>query len=86
MTYEELVSIGQTVVKYDVNKYIDDLQSISIVHGTTCRTFIRNDDDVQFILEEDRVIPQNQLVVHRKKWDRRATKHVWCPTGSSQPR
>ncbi|KAK2644686.1 hypothetical protein Ddye_019881 [Dipteronia dyeriana] len=61
MTYEELVSIVQTVVKYDVNKYIADLQSISIVPGTTCRTFIRNDDDVLFMLGEDRVIPQENL-------------------------
>ncbi|KAK2662584.1 hypothetical protein Ddye_001158 [Dipteronia dyeriana] len=44
MTYEELMSIVQTVVKYNVNKYIVDLQSISIVLGTTCRTFIRNDN------------------------------------------
>ncbi|KAK2647863.1 hypothetical protein Ddye_015352 [Dipteronia dyeriana] len=58
MTYEELVSIVQTVVKYNVNKYIVDLQSISIAPGTTCRTFIRNDDDVLFILGEDMVIPQ----------------------------
>ncbi|KAK2638774.1 hypothetical protein Ddye_026569 [Dipteronia dyeriana] len=58
MIYEELVSIVQTVVKYDVNKYIADLQSISIVPGRTCRTFIRNDDDVLFMLEEDRMIPQ----------------------------
>ncbi|KAK2646213.1 hypothetical protein Ddye_021408 [Dipteronia dyeriana] len=58
MTYEELVSIVQTVVKYDVNKYIADLQSISIIPGITCRTFIRNDVDVLFMLEEDRVIPQ----------------------------
>ncbi|KAK2642678.1 hypothetical protein Ddye_024441 [Dipteronia dyeriana] len=58
MTYEELVSIVQTVVKYDVNKYIADLQYISIVPGTTFRTFIRNDDDVLFMLGEDIVIPQ----------------------------
>ncbi|KAK3221883.1 hypothetical protein Dsin_008908 [Dipteronia sinensis] len=58
MSYEELVSIVHTVVKYDVNKYNVDLQSISIVPGATCRTFVRNDDDVQFMLGEDRVIPQ----------------------------
>ena len=46
------------IVKYDVNKFNVDLSSISIVPGTTCRTFIRNDDDVQFMLGEDRVIPQ----------------------------
>ncbi|KAK2637965.1 hypothetical protein Ddye_025760 [Dipteronia dyeriana] len=56
MTYEELVSIMQTVVKYDMNKYVSDLQSISIVPGTTCHTFIRNDDDVLFMLGEDTVI------------------------------
>ncbi|KAK3229868.1 hypothetical protein Dsin_001749 [Dipteronia sinensis] len=54
----ELISIVHTVVKYDVNKYNVDLQSISIVPGATCRTFVRNDDDVQFMLGEDRVIPQ----------------------------
>ena len=58
MTYEELVAIVQTIVNYDVNKYNVDLSSISIVPGSTCRTFIRNDDDVQFMLGEDRVIPQ----------------------------
>ncbi|KAK3204595.1 hypothetical protein Dsin_018641 [Dipteronia sinensis] len=58
MTYKELVSIVHTVVKYDVNKYSVDLQSISIVPVTTCRTLVRNDDDVQFMLEEDRLIPQ----------------------------
>ncbi|KAK2652269.1 hypothetical protein Ddye_012125 [Dipteronia dyeriana] len=67
MTYEELVSIVQTIVKYDVNKYIDDLQSISIVPGTTCRTFIRNDDDVLFMLGEDRVIPQVNNVVNNEE-------------------
>ncbi|KAK2653548.1 hypothetical protein Ddye_013404 [Dipteronia dyeriana] len=59
MTYQELVSIVETVVKYDVDKYSDDLLCISMVPETTCRTFIRNDDDVQFMLGEDRVIPQN---------------------------
>ena len=58
MTYEELVAIVHTIVKYDVNKFNVDLASISIVPGSTCRTFIRNDDDVQFMLGEDRVIPQ----------------------------
>ena len=29
-----------------------------MVPGSTCRTFISNDDDVQFMLGEDRVIPQ----------------------------
>ena len=58
MTYEELVAIVHTIVKYDVNKFNVDLASISIVPSSTCHTFIRNDDDVQFILEEDRVIPQ----------------------------
>ncbi|KAK3225338.1 hypothetical protein Dsin_005200 [Dipteronia sinensis] len=58
MSYEELVSIVHTVVKYDVNKYNIDLQSISIVPGATCRTFVRNEDDVQFMLGEDRAIPQ----------------------------
>ena len=33
-----------------------NIQSISIVYGTTCRTFIRNDDHVQFMLGENRVI------------------------------
>ncbi|KAK2646405.1 hypothetical protein Ddye_021600, partial [Dipteronia dyeriana] len=58
MTYEELVSIVQTIVKYDVNKYIVDLHSISIVPTTTCRTLIKSDNDVQFMLGEDMVIPQ----------------------------
>ena len=58
MTYEELVAIVHTIVKYDVNKFNVDLSSIPIVPSTTCRTFIRNDDDVQFMLGEDRVIPQ----------------------------
>ncbi|KAK2659297.1 hypothetical protein Ddye_005830 [Dipteronia dyeriana] len=58
ITYDELVSIVQTVVKYGENKYSVYLQSVSIFPGTTCRTFIRNDDDVQFMLGEDRVIPQ----------------------------
>ncbi|KAK3220198.1 hypothetical protein Dsin_014168 [Dipteronia sinensis] len=58
MTYEELVSIMHTVVKYDVNKHSVDLQSISIIPGTACRMLLRNDDDVQFMLGEDREIPQ----------------------------
>ncbi|KAI9156705.1 hypothetical protein LWI28_010860 [Acer negundo] len=58
MTYEELLAIVHTIVKYDENKFTVDLSSVSIVPGSTCRTFIRNDDDVQFILGEDRVIPQ----------------------------
>ncbi|KAI9192247.1 hypothetical protein LWI28_019996 [Acer negundo] len=58
MTYEELVAIVHTIVNYDVNKFNIDLSSISIVLGSTCRTFIRNDNDVQFMLGEDRVIPQ----------------------------
>ncbi|KAI9199956.1 hypothetical protein LWI28_000826 [Acer negundo] len=58
MTYEELVAIVHTIVKYDVNKFNVDLASVSIVLGSTCRTFIRNNDDVQFMLGEDRVIPQ----------------------------
>ena len=58
MTYEELVAIVHTIVNYDVNRFNVDLSSISIVPGSTCRTLIRNDDDVQFMLGEDRVIPQ----------------------------
>ncbi|KAI9201176.1 hypothetical protein LWI28_019594 [Acer negundo] len=58
MTYEELVAIVHTIVKYDVNKFNVDLASIPIVPSSTCRTFIRNDDDVQFMLGEDQVIPQ----------------------------
>ena len=58
MTYEELVAIVHTIVNYDVNKFNVDLASISIVPGSTCRTFIRYDDDVQFMPGEDRVIPQ----------------------------
>ncbi|KAK2648974.1 hypothetical protein Ddye_016463 [Dipteronia dyeriana] len=49
---------ASAVVKYDVGKYIVDLQSISIVPGTTYRTFIRNDDDVLFMLWEDRRSPK----------------------------
>ncbi|KAK0599158.1 hypothetical protein LWI29_002843 [Acer saccharum] len=58
LTYDELVSIVHTIVNYDVSKYNVDLSSISMVPGSTCRTFISNDDDVQFMLGEDRVIPQ----------------------------
>ena len=58
MTYEKLVVIVHTIVNYDVNKYNVDLSSISIVPGSMCRTFIMNDDDVQFMLGEDRVILQ----------------------------
>ncbi|KAI9160479.1 hypothetical protein LWI28_008484 [Acer negundo] len=58
MTYEELVAIVYTIVNYDVNKFNVDLSSISIVPGSTYRTFIRNDNDVQFMLREDRIIPQ----------------------------
>ncbi|KAK3218433.1 hypothetical protein Dsin_012403 [Dipteronia sinensis] len=58
MTFEELLARVQSIVKYDPIKYNIDLQSISIVPGTTCPTFIRNDDDVQFMLGEDKVIPQ----------------------------
>ena len=58
MTYDELVAIVHTIVNYDVNRFNVDLSSISIVPGSTCRTLIRNDDDVQFMLGEDRVIPQ----------------------------
>ena len=58
MTYEELVAIVHTIVKYDVNKFNVNLSSISIVPSSTCRTFVRNDDDVQFMLGEDWVIPQ----------------------------
>ncbi|KAK3212059.1 hypothetical protein Dsin_016765 [Dipteronia sinensis] len=58
MTFEELMERVQSIVKYDPNKYYIDIQSISIVHGTACGTFIRNDDDVQFMLGEDRMIPQ----------------------------
>ena len=57
MTYEELVAIVHTILKYDVNKFNVDLSSISIVLDSTCRTFIRNDDDVQFMLGEDQMIP-----------------------------
>ena len=46
MTYEELVAIVHTIVKYDVNKFNVDLSSISIVLGSTCHIFIRNDDVV----------------------------------------
>ena len=46
MTYEELVTIVQTIVNYDVDKYNVELSSISLVPGSTCRTLIRNDDDV----------------------------------------
>ncbi|KAK3212568.1 hypothetical protein Dsin_017274 [Dipteronia sinensis] len=35
-----------------------ETKSISIVPGTTCHTFKRNDNDVQFMLGEDREIPQ----------------------------
>ncbi|KAK2634956.1 hypothetical protein Ddye_029748 [Dipteronia dyeriana] len=69
MTYDELVSIMQTVVKYDENKYSVDLQSISIVLGTTCHTFIRNDDDVRFMLGEVRVIPQVQRLRKQPSWE-----------------
>ncbi|KAK0581800.1 hypothetical protein LWI29_018167 [Acer saccharum] len=58
MTYEGLVAIVHTIVMYDVNKFNVDLSSISIVPSSTCRTFIRNDNDIQFMLGEDRVIPQ----------------------------
>ncbi|KAK2656245.1 hypothetical protein Ddye_009297 [Dipteronia dyeriana] len=84
MTYEELMSIVQTVVKYDVNKYIVDLQSISIVPGTTCCTFIRNDDDVLFILEEDRVIPQanNEEDEELVQTERRARRVHKCSSSA----
>ena len=58
MTYKELVVIMHTIVKYDVNKFNVDLSSISIVHSSTCHKFITNDDDVQFMLGKERVIPQ----------------------------
>src|SRR5579862_4838826 len=58
MSYEELVTIVNTIVNYDVNKYTVELSSISLVPGSTCRILIRNDDDVQFMLGEDRVISQ----------------------------
>ncbi|KAK2663013.1 hypothetical protein Ddye_001587 [Dipteronia dyeriana] len=58
LSYDELVSIVQTIVKFDENKYSAELQSLSIVPGTTCRTFIRNNDDVKFMLGEDKVILQ----------------------------
>ncbi|KAK2646767.1 hypothetical protein Ddye_021962 [Dipteronia dyeriana] len=58
LSYDELVSNVQTIVKFDENKYSADLYSKSIGPGTTCRTFIRNNDDVQFMLGENRVIPQ----------------------------
>ncbi|KAK3204183.1 hypothetical protein Dsin_018229 [Dipteronia sinensis] len=61
MTFEELMARVHSIVKYDPNKYNIDLQSISIVLDTTCRTFIRNDDNVQLMLGEDRVIPQGAL-------------------------
>ncbi|KAK4844766.1 hypothetical protein QYF36_024189 [Acer negundo] len=58
MTYEELVAIVYTIVKYDVNKFIVHMSSISIVLGSTCHIFIRNDNDIQFMLREGRMIPQ----------------------------
>ncbi|KAK3211410.1 hypothetical protein Dsin_016116 [Dipteronia sinensis] len=44
--------------KSDVYWIRQPRNSISIVPGATCRTFVRNDDDVHFMLGEDRVIPQ----------------------------
>ena len=46
MSYEELVTIMNTIVNYDVNKYTVELSSISLVPGSTCRTLIRNDDEI----------------------------------------
>ena len=52
LTYDELVAIVHTIVNYDVNKYNVDLSSISMVPGSTCRTFISNDDCCMYKLAQ----------------------------------
>ncbi|KAK3193068.1 hypothetical protein Dsin_024378 [Dipteronia sinensis] len=58
LTYEELLRVFQSIVKLDQNKYVIEIQSIAVVPGSTWPTVISDDDDVQFILQEDKAIPQ----------------------------
>ena len=58
MTYEELLGVVKAIVKHDPNRYEIDIQSISVGPDSTCRTMIADDDDVQFLLGEEKVIPK----------------------------
>ena len=67
MTFDELLARMQSIVHYDPNRCNIDLQSISCVPGTTCCTFVRNDNDVQFMLGENRVIPQVCIILIERR-------------------
>ena len=72
LTYEELLGVVKAIVKYDLNRYEIDIQSISVGPDSTCRTMIADDDDIQFLLGEDKVI----LKVCVTLVERRCEEHV----------
>ena len=55
-SYEELVGVGQSIVRHDPRKYEIDVQTIATAPGSTCCTLISDDDDVQFLSGGNRVM------------------------------
>ncbi|KAK3188273.1 hypothetical protein Dsin_027834 [Dipteronia sinensis] len=74
--------MDQSIMEYDPNKYNIGLQSISIVLGTTCRIFTRNDNDVQFMLGQDRVILQVYVSLIKRRCGGRHVQGA-LPRGSA---
>ena len=73
LTYEELLGVVQSIVKHDQNKYVIEMQSIVVAPGSICRTVISDNDDVQFVLREDKAVPASICHFGRKKIRRSAT-------------
>ncbi|KAK3219033.1 hypothetical protein Dsin_013003 [Dipteronia sinensis] len=71
LTYEELLGVVKAIVKHDHNRYEIDIESISVGPDSTCRTMIADDDDVQFLLGEDKVIPKVCVTLVERRYEER---------------
>jgi len=69
LTYEELLGVVQSIVKHDQNKYDIEMQSIAVAPGSTCRTVISDNDDVQFVLREDKAVPQVCVTLVERRFE-----------------
>ncbi|KAK3189689.1 hypothetical protein Dsin_029250 [Dipteronia sinensis] len=69
LTYEELLGVVKAIVKHDPNRYEIDIESISVGPDSTCRTMIADDDDVQFLLGEDKVIPKVCVTLVERRYE-----------------
>ncbi|KAK2658013.1 hypothetical protein Ddye_011065 [Dipteronia dyeriana] len=66
-----MLGVVNAIVKHDPFKYEIGVESISVGSDSTCRTMITNDDDIQFLLEEDKVILIICVTLIKRRWEER---------------